>query len=199
MFEILISWFTYFYIQLFKFIFLIFFINNLFLPNFFFKTVNLRGCLALFFWSLNFHHSSLITQFFIPIWHHYPISITQYFSHYLWAHTYQPVQPFFFFFLVPKLTEAKKKKKPELKTELVGKKKKPELKTEPVKKKKIRTEDRTSGKKKPNSQPRKKKVKVVKSFGWYCLRVPHVCLITKMPLSYKLWKLKTVKMCFQFP
>ena len=51
-------------------------------------------------------------------------------------------------------------------------------------------------KKKKNSQPRKKKKKKqrtanpgkrkkkVKSCGWYCLRVPHVCLITKMPLSY---------------
>ena len=27
----------------------------------------------------------------------------------------------------------------------------------------------------------------------------HVCLITKISLSYKLWKLKTVKMCSQFP
>ena len=59
------------------------------------------------------------------------------------------------------------------------------------KKKKIKTrmEDRTSEKKKkPNSQPRKKKVKVVKSCGWYCLQVPHMCLITKMSLSYELWK-----------
>ena len=31
---------------------------------------------------------------------------------------------------------------------------------------------------------KKKKVKVVKSCGWYCLWVPHVCLITKMSLSY---------------
>ena len=27
----------------------------------------------------------------------------------------------------------------------------------------------------------------------------HVCLITKMPLKIELWKLKTAKMCFQFP
>ena len=26
-----------------------------------------------------------------------------------------------------------------------------------------------------------------------------VCLITKMPLKIELWKLKTLKMCFQFP
>ena len=28
---------------------------------------------------------------------------------------------------------------------------------------------------------------------------PSMCLITKMSLSYELWKLKTTKMCFQFP
>ena len=67
--------------------------------------------------SLITHHSSLITQFFTPIWHHHLISITQYFSHYLWAHTCQPVQFFFFFWLflllfsVPKLTKAIKKLK----------------------------------------------------------------------------------------
>ena len=27
----------------------------------------------------------------------------------------------------------------------------------------------------------------------------HVVLFTEMLLSYELWKLKTVKMCFQFP
>ena len=42
----------------------------------------------------------------------------------------------------------------------------------------------------------KKKESKVKSYGCGSL---HVCLITKMPLSYELWKLKTVKMCFQFP
>ena len=54
----------------------------------------------------------------------------------------------------------------------------------------------------PNSQPRKKekeKSNVGKSCGWYCLQVPHVCLVTNMPLSYELWKLKPAKMCFQFP
>ena len=35
--------------------------------------------------SLITHNSSLITQFFTSVWHHHPISITQYFSHYLWA------------------------------------------------------------------------------------------------------------------
>ena len=54
-------------------------------------------------------------------------------------------------------------------------------------KKKERTEQPTQ---------KKKKVKVVKSCGWYCLRVPHVCLITKMSLSYELWKLKTTVFSF---
>ena len=46
-------------------------------------------------------------------------------------------------------------------------------------------------KKKKTEQPtqeKKKKIKVVKSCGRYYLRVPHVCLITKMSLSYELWK-----------
>ena len=55
-------------------------------------------------------------------------------------------------------------------------------------KKEEEKKEKKERKKEPNSQPRKKKkkVKVVKSYGWYCLRVPHVCLITKMPLSYEL-------------
>ena len=67
--------------------------------------------------------SSLITQFFTLVWHYCPIFITQYFSHYLWAQTYQPVH--FFFFLVPKLIEANIKKNKKIKTN-------PELKTKPV-------------------------------------------------------------------
>ena len=43
-------------------------------------------------------------------------------------------------------------------------------------------------KKEPNNQPRKKKKKSQsgQKLGRYCLRVPHVCLITKMSLSYEL-------------
>ena len=54
-------------------------------------------------------------------------------------------------------------------------------------KKEEEKKEKKERKKEPNSQPRKKKkkVKVVKSCSWYCLRVPHVCLITKMPLSYE--------------
>ena len=66
------------------------------------------------------------------------------------------------------------------------------MKKEEEKKKKEEEENRTAN-------PGKKKSKVVKSCGWYCLRVPYVYLITKMTLSYELWKLKIAKMCFQFP
>ena len=66
------------------------------------------------------------------------------------------------------------------------------MKTEPVKKKKR--------KKKKNECRRRKELKKkeskVKSYGCESL---YVCLITKMSLNYELWKLKTVKMCFQFP
>ena len=50
----------------------------------------------------------------------------------------------------------------------------------------------------PNRWERRRKKKV----NWSKVAaewVPHVCLITKMPLSYELWKLKTAKTCFQFP
>ena len=51
----------------------------------------------------------------------------------------------------------------------------------------------------PTQEKEKEKSKVVKSCSWHCLRIPYVYLITKMPLSYELWKLKIAKMCFQFP
>ena len=58
-------------------------------------------------------------------------------------------------------------------------------------------------KKKLNGQPRKrkeKKRKKKKSKGGQKLRlwILYVCLITILPLSYELWKLKTAKSCFQF-
>ena len=64
----------------------------------------------------------------------------------------------------------------------------------------MKNEEEKKKKKNRTANPgKKKKIKVVKSCGWYYLRVPHVCLITKMSLSYELWKLKTAKSCFQFP
>ena len=59
-------------------------------------------------------------------------------------------------------------------------------------KKKKPSEDRTSEK----EEEGKKKVSWSKGEAEW---VPHVCLITKMSLSYELWKLKTAKRCFQFP
>ena len=62
---------------------------------------------------------------------------------------------------------------------------------------------RRKEKKKKNRIAKKKGKK--KSQNWskvaagYCLWVPFVCLITILQLSYELWKLKTAKMCFQFP
>ena len=158
-----------------------------------------------FFSSLNFHHSSFITHHSslitlntIPVWHHHSISITQYFLHYLWA-PYPSLIAGFFFPPVPKLTEPSGKKK--------KKKKKPKTnRSERKKKKKKKKKKKEKRKKEPNSQPREeKKKKRKKSQKWskvaarYCLWVSYVCLIIILPLSYELWKLKTAKMCFQFP
>ena len=118
------------------------------------------------------HHSSLITLNTTSVWHHHLISITQYFSHYLWA-PYLSVQLFFFFFPIPKLTEPSEKKK--------KKKKKKESNSQ------------------PGEERKKKSQKWSKVAARYCLWVPYVCLITILSLSYELWKLKTAKKCFQFP
>ena len=75
--------------------------------------------------------------------------------------------------------------------------------SEKKKRERRRTEERINEEKKrkkekngrPTSEKKKEESKV-KSCGCGSL---HVCLITKMPLSYELWKLKTAKMCFQFP
>ena len=57
-------------------------------------------------------------------------------------------------------------------------------------------------KKKRTKQPRRKEKKSLKwskiAVGTVC-GSPFVSLITILSLSYKLWKLKTAKMCFQFP
>ena len=66
--------------------------------------------------------------------------------------------------------------------------------TEPRRRKEKKREEQ--GRLNPGTEREEKKWKMC---GWYCLWVPHVCIITKMSLSYELWKLKTAKMCFQFP
>ena len=123
-----------------------------------------------------FHHSIFVTHHStLSFWHHYSLVITQYFSHYLWAPKLSLDAAFFF--PVPKLTEPNEKKK-KLKTETSEKRRR---------KKKGRIEDQTQ---------EKKGKKNVKRCDYGSL---HVYLITKMSLNYELWKLKTAKMCFQFP
>ena len=52
--------------------------------------------------------------------------------------------------------------------------------------------------KKENKGKRKKEKKETLVSGVELIMVPHVNIITKMPLKTGLWKLKTPKMCFQF-
>ena len=60
-------------------------------------------------------------------------------------------------------------------------------------------------KKKKKNRTAKKKGKKKKSQKWSKVAAdtvcgsPFVCLITILPMSDELWKLKTAKMCFQFP
>ena len=71
--------------------------------------------------------------------------------------------------------------------------------------KKKKNPDQTSEKKKKRKEKKNRTTnpgkEKKKSKGGQKLRlwVPYVCLITVLPLSYELWKLKTAKSCFQFP
>ena len=97
-----------------------------------------------------------------------------------------PVSRYIFFFPVPnspKLILLKKKKK---KTE------------RPIEEKK-RKEKKKKHKQPTPTQEKKKKKKKSKGDQKLRLWVPYMCLITILPLSYELWKLKTAKSCFQFP
>ena len=76
-----------------------------------------------------------------------------------------------------------------------GKKKKKPVKTEPVKEEEEEKKKKNLVKTEPVRKKKKKKVSWSKGVVEW---VPHVCLITKMSLSYELWKLKTAKRCFQF-
>ena len=57
------------------------------------------------------------------------------------------------------------------------------------------TQKEKEKKKRPTQEKEKKKKGGQKLRLW----VSYVCLITILPLSYELWKLKTAKSCFQFP
>ena len=58
---------------------------------------------------------------------------------------------------------------------------KTELTPNPIKK--FKKKNQTAN---PREERKKKKSKVVKRDGWYCLWVPYVCLITILLLSYEL-------------
>ena len=109
------------------------------------------------------------------VWHHHSLSITQYFSHYLWAPYLSLGAVFSFFFsLVPKLTEpSKKKKRPRTN----------------------RTSERRRRKKKRIKQPtqekkgKKKIQKVVRSCGWV-LFVGLLCVFN-YNIAFELWVMET--------
>ena len=64
--------------------------------------------------SLITHHSSLITQNTLPVWHYHSLVITQYFSHYLWVSYLSLNAVFFSVSPNPVKKKKKKKKKPRL-------------------------------------------------------------------------------------
>ena len=128
--------------------------------------------------SLNFRHSSLIThhsKYYTRLAHH-SISITQYFSHYLWVPYLSLIAGFFFF--LPKLTEPSEKRERERETQNIPKKRK-ETQNRPKWKKK---------KKELNSQEESKKKKV-KSCSWYYLWVPFC--VFNYNIAIELWVMET--------
>ena len=136
-----------------------------------------------FFWSLNFHHSSLIIQFSSLItlntnvvWYHHSVFITHYFSHYLGAPRLSRCSFFFFFFFFPSSQQpepSEKKKKTVKKTEP----------SEGERKKKKKNQWR-----RPNQweRRRKKKSQLVKSCGW----VGPSCVFNYKN-AIELWVMKT--------
>ena len=124
----------------------------------------------------------------------------------------------FFFFLVPKLTEPSEKKEKKKETQTYWtqwkKKKKKPNQWRPVKRRSKKKERKNPAngdqwkkkgeKKKERKNPvseRRNPMKKNGSKGAADLTSGslHVCLIRKIPLKTELWKLKTAKMCFQFP
>ena len=148
-----------------------------------------------YFYFLVWFFFFFITQFSSLITHHFKyytcLAPSLNFHHSIFFTLFVGLIPVtrcsFFFFSIPKLIEPSGKKKMEEEEE----EEEEETQNKPNQWKK---------KKKPNSQPgeerRKKRSKVATR---YCLWVPYVCLITILSLSYELWKLKILKMYFQFP
>ena len=150
--------------------------------------VKIQALVGLFFVITQFpslitRYSSLITRNTTPVWHHHSISITQYFSHYLWAPYLSLIAGFFFsiFFSVPKLTEPS------------GKKKKKRRNPEQTEVKERRRRRKEKKKKKKNNRTTKKKgkkkSKVVKSCSWYCLWVPFC--VFNYNIATELWVMDT--------
>ena len=145
-------------------------------------------------WMAFFHHSISITHHFkIP---HLFGTITQYFSHYLWV-LYLSLGATFFFFQYHWTQWKKKEKKKEKRKK--KKEKKPKLegrrRSHLVWKEKEKKEDEETHAPNPVKKKRDGQKLRLKSDS----ESLHVMLFTEMPLSYELWKLKTAKMCFQFP
>ena len=161
------------------------------------------------------HHSLLITLNTTPVWHHHSIFFT------LFVGLIPVTHCRFFFFTRKNTHrtywEKKKKRNPE-QTEVKERRKKKRKKNEPrtdrserkkkkkkkEKEKEKETQNRSKWKKEEKEEKKKKnpkqptrRRKEKKSQKWskvtaeYYLWVPYVCLITKLPLSYELWKLKT--------
>ena len=90
--------------------------------------VKIQALFGLFFVITQFpslitHYSSLITRNTTPVWHHHSISITQYFSHYLWV-LYLSLIVGFSPNLVKKKRREKKPKKKKKRTEQIRRKEK---------------------------------------------------------------------------
>ena len=180
-----------------------------------------RPCSVCFFSSLNFyhlifvtHHSSLITLNTTPIWHRPSIFFTLFVGSIPVTHC-----RFFFFFYPNSSNLVKKEKKRERERETQNKPKwKKKTRTDrserkkKKKKKKGRNPEQTEVKERRRRKEKKKKKKnrtakkkEKKSQKWSKVAASticgstFICLITILLLSYELWKLKTAKMCFQFP
>ena len=136
------------------------------------------------------------------VWHHHSLPVTQYFSHYLWVSYLSPSAVFFPPQYPNSSNLVKKKQNPEHEDQTSERRRRnlgEERTKQPTqeKKKRKKKKNRTAN---PREDRKKKKVKRwSKVAAEYYLWVPYVCLIIILSLSYELWKLKTAKMCFQFP
>ena len=151
-----------------------------------------RGYLDEFFLSLNFCHSISITHHLIfhtclapSLTFHHSIFFTLFVGPIIvtrWSFFF-----FFPFFQYPNSPNPVKKKDKELNS--VKNVKKPLVWKEKEKEKKKNMNT--------HSEPSEEKKRWSK-VGFDLQGSVHVVLFTEMPLSYELWKLKTVKMCFHF-